>query len=148
MSVDQLLEKINTLAETHAQAEVCRAMAASTTLDTERANLLARADYWKDQVADQYAKLVAALNTALPPTVYAVPDPYTPVRIPDNSTVEVRGNVGEQAVSIRCTSAQAVAVGAALIACAATTDIQAGGNLAAILPSLPPGPTSITPATP
>ncbi len=148
MQPDQLLKKINELVETHARAEVCRAMVNTTNRDTERAHLSARADYWKDQVAAQYNKLVAALNTAIPPTIYAVADRLAPVRIPIPSTVEVRGSLGERAVAIRLTDAQAVAIGSALIACAAATDIQHGGNLSAILPPLPPGPTSITPAAP
>lgn len=148
MSVDKLLEKINTLAETHAQAEVCRAMAHTTTLDTERANLAARAEYWKDQVSDQYTKIVAAINTAIPPTIYAEADPLAPVRIPDGSTVEVRGSIGERAVAVRFTSAQAVAVGVALIACGAATDIQHGGNLSTVLPPVPPSPAPYTPVTP
>jgi hypothetical protein len=136
---DQLLEQINTLAETHAKAEVCHAMAHTVDAKAERDKLNGNAAYWKDQVADQYNKLVAALNTALPPTLYAVPDPLAPVRILNGSTVEVRGSFGARTVSVRYTSAQAVAVGAALIACAAVTDVQLGGNLATILPPLPPG---------
>jgi hypothetical protein len=105
----------------------------------ERANLIARADYWDGQVHDQYAQLTVALNSALPPTVYAAPDQFAPVQMPTNRDVEVRGSLdnGARAVAIRLTGAQAVAIGAALIACAALGTQHSGGQLGEILPSMP-----------
>src|SRR6266540_3720063 len=112
---DKLLEQINELAEVYAKAQTCRAMAQLAESQAERA------DYWDSQVSDQHARLTVALNSALPPTVYAAPDQFAPVRMPTSRDVEVRGSLdhGARAVSIRYTPAQAVAVGAALIACGA-----------------------------
>jgi hypothetical protein len=140
---DKLLEQINELAETYAKAHTCRAMAQLAQSPAERANLAARADYWDAQVSDQYAQLTVALNSALPPTVYAAADQFAPVQMPTNHDIEVRGSLddGARAVAVRFTGAQAVAVGTALIACAALgTQHSGGGRLAEILPPMPPDP--------
>src|SRR5438876_11294695 len=109
MLPDTLLEKANQLAEAYAKSQTCRLTAHLATSEAERANHAARADYWDGQVSDLYARLTAALNTALPPTVYAAPDPRAPVTVPNQSQVEVRGSLdcGHRAVSIRLTPAQA-----------------------------------------
>jgi hypothetical protein len=139
MLPDTLLEQINNLVETYAKGHTCRALAQVTSLDVERAHLNARADFWDHQVSDQYAKLTVALNTALPPTVYAQCDPLAAVRIPTNRDIEVHGSLdhGQRAVSIRFTGVQAVAVATAMIACAA---LSTGGQLTEILPTVPPSP--------
>ena len=53
---------------------------------------------------------------------------------------EIRGSLGRRAVSIRATPAQAVAVGAALIAYAAAITHHTGASLTEILPPLPTPP--------
>ncbi|MBT8227499.1 MAG: hypothetical protein HKP61_20195 [Dactylosporangium sp.] len=55
------------------------------------------------------------------------------------SEIEVRGHLdhGARAVSIRFTGAQAVTIGAAMIACAGAQVEHAGARLAEILPSIP-----------
>lgn len=148
MLPDTLLEKVNQLAEAFAKSQTCRLTAHLATSEAERANHTARADYWDAQVSDLYAKLTAALNTALPPTVYAAADPFAPVGVPDEHKIEVRGSVdgGNRAVSISFTPAQAVAVGTAMIACAALTAQRTGQRLAEILPPLPAPPPPAPPA--
>ena len=141
MSIDALFSQINKLAEAHAQAEVCRAMAQLADTDTERGSLLTRAEYWHNEVATQHAALTAALNTAIPPTIYAQPDPHAPVRMlgDQHVGVEVRGSLGgARAVSIRYTLGQAVTVGTAIIACACVMQERGGGPLTAIVPPIPP----------
>lgn len=141
MSIDALFTQINKLAETHAQAEVCRAMAHLADTDTERGSLLTRAEYWDNEVVTLHAALTAALNTAIPPTIYAHPDPQAPVRMlgDQHVGVEVRGSLGgARAVSIRYTLGQAVTVGTAIIACAAVMQERGGDALTAIVPPIPP----------
>ncbi len=142
MLPDTLLEKVNQLAEAYAKSQTCRLSAHLATSEAERANHTARADYWDSQVSDLYATLTAALNTALPPTIYAAADPFAPVGVPDGHRVEVRGSIdgGNRAVSVSFTPGQAVAVGTAMIACAALAAQGTGQRLAEILPPLPPAP--------
>jgi len=142
---DTLLEQINQLAEAYAKAQTCRALAHAAHLevahlDVAREHLRARAAYWDAHVAAQRAALTAALRSALPPTIYAAPDPLVCVRRPNNREVEVRGSLARsgRGVAIRFTGLQAVAVGAAMIACAAVGTDHAGGGLAEILPPIPP----------
>jgi len=142
---DSLLEQINQLGEAYAKAQTCRALAHAAHLevahlDLAREHLRARAAYWDAQVDAQRAALTAALHSALPATLYAMPDPLVCVRRPNNREVEVRGSLkgGSRAVAIRFTGIQAVAVGAAMIACAAVGTDHAGGLLAQILPPVPP----------
>ena len=75
-------------------------------------------------------------------TIYAAADPFAPVGVPDGHRVEVRGSIdgGTRAVSVNFTPAQAVAVGTAMIACAALAAQGTGQRLAEILPPLPPAP--------
>lgn len=74
--------------------------------------------------------------------MYAAPDQFAPVQMPTNRDVEVRGSLdnGARAVAIRLTGAQAVAIGAALIACAALSTQHSGGRLGEILPPMPTDP--------
>lgn len=140
MLADKLLEQINQVAEAYAHAQTCRALAHAADLDSDRANLTARAEYWDRQVGQLWANLTAAVNTALPPTLYAGPDPIAPVRVPDHHRVEVRGSLGNgRAVVVRFTGAQAVAVAAAMIASAALGAAHLG-DATAILPPVPPTP--------
>jgi hypothetical protein len=62
---------------------------------------------------------------------------------PKHSGVEIRGSLGERAVAIRLTGAQAVAIGTTLIACAAAVTDRAGDRLAAI-----PSSIAVRPADP
>jgi len=142
MLPDKLLEQITQVAEAYAKAQSCHALAQVAETDAERAHLKARVDYWNSQLSQMWTTLTVAVNSALPPTIYAAPDPHTPVTVPNQHQVEVRGSLdgGNRAVSIRLTPAQAVAVGTAMIACAALTTQHTGQRLAEILPALPPSP--------
>src|SRR5262249_12303739 len=83
----------------------------------------------------------AALNSALPPTIYAAPDLHAPVLLPNEHQVEVRGSLdGNRAVAIRFSPGQAVAVGTAMIGCAAVTAGRTGQRLAARPQPVPPAP--------
>lgn len=46
MHVEAMLKRITTYAETHANAQTCRTLAAHTAVPADRANLVARADWW------------------------------------------------------------------------------------------------------
>jgi hypothetical protein len=145
MMPDKLLQQINELVETYAKAETCRAMAHVADLDVERANMHARAEYWDAQVSNQHAALTAAINSALPPTVYAGPDPRSPVRLPNEHHIDVCGRIdnGARLVAVRFTAAQAAALGTTLIACAAVGTDRLGDDFAAILPVIPESVTVI-----
>lgn len=136
MVPDKLLEKINELVETYAKAHTCRTLASVANNEVEAANLNARADFWDAQVSEQYAQVTVAVNSAVPPTVYAACDPHATVRMPTDRSIEVYGTLdhGQRAVSITFTGVQAMAVGTAMIACAALTG---GGRLAGMLPPVP-----------
>ena len=142
MLPDTLLKQITDLAETYAKAHTCRNLARLSDTDPERAHLNARADFWDAQVSDRYVTLTVALNSAIPPTVYAAPDQTGCVRITAEGQIEVRGDLdnGARAVSIRLTTPQAVTAGAAMIACAAACAKHTGERLAEILPPIPPSP--------
>lgn len=140
MQPEHLLQQINAFAEARANAHTCAAMVGLSEDDAERAHLNARTDYWNSQVNEQWAKLTAATHSALPPTVYAMPDPLAPVTAPNDQQVEVRGTVANRAVSIRMSPAQAVGLGTALVACAAALNQHTGGRLADVLPPIPPSP--------
>jgi hypothetical protein len=142
MLPDRLLDLINDLVEVAGKAEACRVLAQISEAEVDRANMRARADYWNRQLSDQHAALTAAINTAVPPTVYATPDLGMPVRVLDNDTIEVRGTLdrGNRTVSVALHPGQASAVGAMLIACAAVTTDRANINLATIVPPIPDNP--------
>ena len=141
MAPEQLLEQIKRVAQAFAQGNVCKTLLDLADNDTERARLKTQFDHWDRQVSQLWAELTVAVNSALPPTLYALPDPFAPVTTPNNSGIEVCGSLGERAVAIRLTEAQAVAIGTTLIACAAAVTDRTGGRLAGILPSIPASPS-------
>jgi hypothetical protein len=71
--------------------------------------------------------------------VRAVADEQLPVCTWQKGVVEVRGVLPDasRSVRIRYTPGQAIAAGAALIACAALADRDTGGTLTPILPAFP-----------
>ncbi|MBN1174851.1 MAG: hypothetical protein JXA67_22015 [Micromonosporaceae bacterium] len=142
MTPDQLLKQITELSEDYAKAHTCHSFAQASAHDAERAHLTARAEYWDAQVADRYNRLTAALNSAIPPTVYAALAASGCVRITSDGTIEFRGDSDQttRAVTIRMSPVQAVAAGTTLIACATASVKHLGGHLAEILPSIPPSP--------
>src|SRR5262245_25471966 len=110
----------------------------------DRAAHTSMAETWLALVARRREELRAALRETLHGTVRAVPDDELPVATWQRGRVEVRATTtdGTRAVRVRYTPAQALAAGAALIACAAITDQKAGGTLAGVLAAFPPNPDS------
>lgn len=140
MEPDQIIVLIRELAEAYAHAHTSHTLIGLTDHYGEQANLRARVEYWNSQIQQGWDKITAALNTAMPPTLYAWLDPQLAVTTPNPQQVEIRGRLGERVVSIRMTPAQATIAGAALIACAAAQTQQAGGRLPDLLPPMPPCP--------
>jgi hypothetical protein len=143
MLPDQLLEQFKKVAQAYAQGHICRTLLEQADNDAERDHLKTQFDQWEHHVTRLWAELTAAVNSALPPTLYAAPDPTSPVSAPSHSDVEVRGSLGHRTVVIRLTCAQAVAIGTSLIACATVVTDRNGGRLGSILPPVPakpPGP--------
>ncbi|GIF74120.1 hypothetical protein [Asanoa siamensis] len=97
-----------------------------------------------EQTNQRREGLRAALRDALPATVQPMPDDELPVCTHVRGQVEVRATFdhGRRGILVCYTPAQALAGGAALIACAAITDDKAGGAIAAILLALPPNPAA------
>jgi hypothetical protein len=141
MAPEQLLEQITRVAQAYARGNVCKTLLDLADNGVERARRQAEFDEWDRRVSQLWSELTVAVNTALPPTLYALPDPFAPVTTPNDGGIELRGSLGERAVAIRLTEAQAVAIGTTLIACAAAGTDRTGGRLAAILPSIPASPS-------
>jgi hypothetical protein len=131
-------------AEAFSKADRSCARADSAT-DEDRSVLTSIAETGRVIVARRREDLRAGLREALHGTVRAVSDDELPVSIWHQGRVEVRAitSDGARAVRVRYTPAQALAAGAALIACAAITDQRAGGTLADILAAFPPNPVSV-----
>jgi len=102
-----------------------------------------RAKHWDNAARTHREALHERLREATAHTVHALPDDELPVATWQRGRVEVRAVTTDatRAVRVRYTPAQALAAGAALIACAAITDTRAGGTLADILAAFPPNPT-------
>jgi len=140
MEPEQLLDRIRSFAQAYAESHTVTALTHLAEDQAEREHLQARAEFWDVQVRDGWDKLTVALNSALPPTLYAALDPHSPIVARNGRQIEVRGSLGRRAVSIRATPAQAVAIGAALIAYAAAITHHSGASLTEILPPLPAPP--------
>jgi hypothetical protein len=141
MAPEQLLELIKRCAQAFAQGMVCKTLLDLADNDVERTRRQGEFERWDRQVSQLWAELTVAVNSTLPPTLYALPDPFAPVITPNNSDIEMRGSLGERAVAIKLSGAQAVAIGTTLIACAAAVTDRTGGRLASILPSIPASPS-------
>ncbi|GAA0490886.1 hypothetical protein Ade02nite_23360 [Paractinoplanes deccanensis] len=85
------------------------------------------------------AKLMTAIDALATGTVRAVPDTRLPVCTWQRGVVEVRAvsSDNSRSVRVRYTPAQAVAAGAALIACAAVSNSNSVTQLPPILPPFP-----------
>lgn len=106
------------------------------------AHPLADPDQSGPNVIARHAELMSALDDLTGTTVRAVPDPRLPVCTWREGVVEVRAVAaeGSRPVRVRYTPAQAIAAGAALIACGAVADTTTGGTLGPILPPFPTSP--------
>ena len=140
MSPDQLLELTKAVAQAFAKGHTCRTLRDQATNDEDRERLQNQFEQWDARVTQLWAELTAAVNSALPPTLYAVPDPIAAVTAPTNTDIDLRGSLGERAVMIRLSTTQAVAIGTTLIAYAAAVTDRADGHVAGILPPLPATP--------
>ncbi len=94
------------------------------------------------------AELMTAIDALATGTVKAVPDARLPVCTWRRGIVEVRAVTSDnsRSVRVRYTPAQAVAAGAALIACAAVADSDSASQLTPILPPFPERPPTGDPA--
>jgi hypothetical protein len=142
MTPDRLFSLAAEFAEASANAARTRGLLPSAQSDTDLADLHRQAARWDETAAHRREALREALRTALGGAVRAVPDEELPVATWHSGRVEVRAiaDDGGRAVRVRYTPAQALAAGAALIACAAITDAETGGTLTTILAAFPPNP--------
>ncbi|WP_435827499.1 hypothetical protein [Actinoplanes philippinensis] len=110
--------------------------------DRERAEADA-ALAWEETLR-RSAELLTALDALATGTVKAVPDTRLPVCTWQRGVVEVRAITSDnsRSVRVRYTPAQAVAAGAALIACAAVADSDSAAQLTPILPPFPEHPSA------
>lgn len=94
---------------------------------------------WSSLAASRREELRTALREALRSPIRAVPDNDVPVATWQRGRVEIRAitSDGTRTVRVRYTPAQAIAAGAALIACAAITDERSNGTLSGILATFP-----------
>jgi hypothetical protein len=139
--LDELLTQIRTYAETHAKAQSCRATAGHSTMPADRANLNARADFWTQEAAGQYAAITELLAEETASTLYATPDAFMPVRLPgpDLRHIELRGmfSDGDRTVTITFDLTQAVTAATLMIALAGIGNDRTGGPIGALVPSMP-----------
>ena len=107
---------------------------------TEQTAALTAVRHAEDNVERTRTALRVELRQALELPVHALPDAELPVCTWRQGQVEARAltGTGGRAVRVRYTPAQALAAGAALIACAAITDQRQGGTLSTILGAFPP----------
>jgi len=136
--VKDLLTLVQEYAAACASAERRHTLAAHTTGDTHDKHA-AEAAEWDATATVRHAQLHTALDLLTRTTVRAVPDDRLPVCTWQTGTVEVRAVLPDhsRSVRVRYTPAQAIAAGAALIACGALADEQTGGTLTTILPAFP-----------
>jgi hypothetical protein len=121
---------------------------AHTLADPERGAVDANPASSEPDVIARHAELMSALDDLTRTTLRAVPDPGVPVCTWQKGAVEVRGMLadGSRAVRVRYTPAQAIAAGAALIACGAVADTTSGSTLGPILPPFPTSPDHVAAA--
>ena len=139
-----LLTLIQDYATACASAERRHALAERTTGDAHD-TYAAEAAEWDATATVRHAQLHTALDLLTRTTMRAVPDERLPVCTWQKGTVEARAVLPDhsRSVRVRYTPAQAIAAGAALIACAAVADGQTGGTLTPILPVFPAAPSSV-----
>ncbi|MEU7753639.1 hypothetical protein [Micromonospora sp. NPDC049171] len=141
---DHLFTVAAEFAQATGNAERFHARAASVTGD-DRIVLTQKASDWEAIAARRREQLRAALREALRGTLIAEPDTEQPAALWRRRHVEVRARTDDGSrVRVRCTPAQAVALGTALIGLAALTDQLGGGVLGETIATFPPtlGPTA------
>lgn len=144
MTTERLLALAAAFANATGNTERAYAFADRATTDDERAEHTAKAQRFQVDAARRQEELRRALRTATASTVRAVPDGRLPVSTWQRGHIEVRAITtdGARAVRVRYTTAEAIAAGTALIACAAIADTaDGGGTLSRILGTGAPEPT-------
>ncbi|GIF16868.1 hypothetical protein [Actinoplanes teichomyceticus] len=153
-----IVERLFALATAYAEAAVWadreRAFARSATTRAAQAAAPSNVEKADSAVEAARAALRADLHHALGLPVYAVPETKLPVCTWRQGQVLIRAlaKTDERPVRVRYTPEQALATGAALIACAAVTDVRVGGTLSHLLGTFPSaeasGPATAGPDTP
>ncbi|MEU3118477.1 hypothetical protein ABZ652_30725 [Micromonospora chalcea] len=137
MNPDHLFNVAAAYAEATGNAEHFRARAASAT-GADRAALTTKAREWDTIAVRQRKHLRASLREKLSGPVIAEPDTELPAALWQRRHVEIRACTSDGSrIRVRCTPAQAVALGTALIGLAALTDQRGGGVLGNILTTFP-----------
>jgi hypothetical protein len=136
--VNDLIALIQDYAAARACAERHRALL-ECLVDDEDGFFMTKIAEYERAYTTYHAQLMTAYNELTRTTVRAVADERLPVCSWRKGVVEVRAVLPDRSrsVRVRYTPAQAIAVGAALIACAAVTDADSGGTLTPILPVFP-----------
>jgi hypothetical protein len=153
-TVERLFALAAAYAEAAVRADRDRAAARSASTPTRKAAAESAVSTADSAVEAARFALRTDLRQALGLPVYAVPDTKLPVCTWQNGQVLIRAlaDNGERTVRVRYTPEQALAVGTALIACAAITDRHLGGTLSGILGTFPTAeanaPTATGPDTP
>ena len=149
-TVQRLIDLANAYAEAAVRCDCERRTAREAAGLTEQAAALTAVRHAEDAVERTRTALRADLRHALELPVHAFPDAELPVCTWRQSLVEVRAltGIGARVVRVRYTPAQALAAGAALIACAAIPDQRQGGTLSPVLGAFPPGADTLAGATP
>ncbi|MEU8370073.1 hypothetical protein [Micromonospora tulbaghiae] len=137
MNPDHLFSVAAEFAQATGNAERFHARAASVT-SADRTALTKKASEWEATAARRREHLRASLREALRGPFIAEPDTELPAALWQRRHVEVRACTRHGSrIHVRCTPAQAVALGTALIGFAALTDQLGGGVLGDILATFP-----------
>ncbi|GAB3076411.1 hypothetical protein [Micromonospora schwarzwaldensis] len=142
MNPDHLFNVAAAFAQATGNAEHFHARAASAT-GADRAALTKKASEWQAIAIRRRKHLRASLREEPRGPVVAEPDTELPAALWQRRHVEIRACTDDGSrIRVRCTPAQAVALGTALIGFAALTDQLGGGVLGDILTTFPPRPTT------
>ncbi|WP_431937080.1 hypothetical protein [Micromonospora sp. RP3T] len=138
MDPDHLFNVAAEFAQATGNAERFHARAASAT-GADRAALTKKATEWQAIAVRRRKHLRASLREELRGPVLAEPDTELPAALWQRRHVEIRACTPDGSrIRVRCTPAQAVALGTALIGFAALADQLGGGVLGDILTTFPP----------
>jgi hypothetical protein len=136
--VEHLLTLVHAYAAARGAAERHRALL-ECLVDDEGGFFIRKIAEYELAYTTYHAQLMTAYDELTRTTVRAVPDDRLPVCTWQSGTVEARAVLPDlsRSVRVRYTPEQAIAAGAALIACGALADEKTGGTLTTILPAFP-----------
>nr|WP_221378341.1 hypothetical protein [Actinoplanes polyasparticus] len=134
----ELIALVQEYATAHGAAERHRALL-ECLIDDNDGFLAAKIAEYEGAATTAHARLMTAYDQLTRTTVRAVADEQLPVCTWQKGVVEARGVLPDatRSVRVRYTPGQAIAAGAALIACAALADRDTGGTLTPLLPPFP-----------